>query len=230
MGNSRTPGPIGQAERPGQTETAVPDEQHTRCRGSSAVPGSMGATTIFPTPLSPPPRYGNFFYWQQRLGVTRASIPLRGIATALDFFEGQTRNGHLHQLSLTGLEGYLKAMDFSHPVEIVRLRAGKKLVGYRREGKDFGFFYSEPGTYLDRLGVDYVEQKNLPPGAQGPLQEMDRQFNEYRVKKIGKEVYALKSIASGVRAHDTQRLAGGGGTQYFIPKAWERLEILRRGV
>ena len=170
--------------------------------------------------------YAKVEYWRNKLGVTDAPIPRRGIATTIEFFENQVRKGKLDPMNEARLEGYWKAMDFSKEITIENLRPGKELVGYRDPQSPFGYFYTERGTYLDRVGVDYVTKKPLPEGVQGPEQLVQREFVRYRVKQ---GVESLKSTASGVRAWDTKRAVPGGGTQYFIPRAWEVLEIVGEG-
>ncbi len=100
-----------------------------------------------------------------------------------------------------------------------------EIVAYRAPGKasQFGYFYTKPGTFLDRVGVDYVTKPRLPKGAQGPQPLVSREFVRYRVKR-GVEV--MRSTSSGVRAHDTKAPVPGGGTQYFIPRSWEVLEVI----
>ena len=155
-------------------------------------------------------------YWREKLGLTDAPIPRRGLATTLEFFEMQIRKGKLKALTEEEQLSYMKAMDFSKDVEVEMLKLGDELVGYRdpRPGKEFGYFYTKPGTFLDRVGVDYVT--GSPP--------LPREFMRYRVLK---EVEVLKSISSGVKAWDTRKPVAGGGTQYFIPDSWNVLQIIK---
>jgi hypothetical protein len=171
--------------------------------------------------------YAKVEFWRNKLGVTDAPVPRRGIATTIRFFEDQLHRGKLDPMDEAKLESYWKAMDFSKEVTSQTLNPGKELVGYRDPQSPFGFYYTEPGTYLDRVGIDYVTKESLPKDVQGPAQLVDREFIRYRVKQ---PVEVLKSTASGVRAWDTQRAVPGGGTQYFIPKAWEVLEVVSEGV
>lgn len=167
--------------------------------------------------------YAKVRYWIDRLGVTDAPVPRKGIATTIEFFEEQTRLSKLSPMEEGKLLSYWKAMDFSRKVTKVVLEPGKELVGYRDPKSPYGFYYTTPGTYIDRVGIDYVTQRSLPPGEAGPVQLVERQFIRYRVKTA---VQALESTSSGVRAWDTNRPVPGGGTQYFIPRSWEVLEII----
>jgi hypothetical protein len=168
--------------------------------------------------------YAEVEYFRRKLGVTDAPTPREGIATTLKFFEEQTRTGKLKPMEEKDLLNYGKAMDFSAPVESISLKPGKILSAYRDPKSPFGFFYTEPGTYLDRLGIDYVTERRLIKELPKPTIPVDRGFFRYRVKA---EVEVLKSRSSGVRAYDTDRPVPGGGTQYFIPKAWEVLEVIQ---
>lgn len=170
--------------------------------------------------------YAKVEYWRRKLGVTDAPIPRRGIATTIEFFEDQVRKGNLRPMDEAKLQGYWKAMDFSRQVTVRTLEPGKELVGYRGPDSQFGFFYTERGTYLDRLGVDHVTLQQLPDGVPGPPTPVARGFVRYRVKQ---SVEVLESTASGVRAWDTNRPVAGGGIQYFIPRAWEILEVIQEG-
>ena len=155
-------------------------------------------------------------YWREKLGVTDAPVPRRGIGTTLEFFESQIRKGKLNAMSEADQLSYMKAMDFSKDVRVEPLRAGDEVIGYRdpRTGKEFGFFYTKVGTSLDRLGVDYVTGSPAVP----------RKFFRYRVLK---DVEVLKSNSSGVKAWDTQQPVAGGGIQYFIPESWTVLEVIK---
>lgn len=170
--------------------------------------------------------YAKVQYWRQKLGVTDAPIPRRGIATTIEFFENQVRKGNLQEMDEGKLESYWKAADYSKEITTETLTSGKELVGYRDPSSPFGFYYTEPGTFLDRVGVDYVTEKPLPKGVEGPKQLIPREFIRYRVKR---PVETLKSSASGVRAWDTKLPVAGGGTQYFIPRSWEVLEVVPEG-
>jgi hypothetical protein len=161
--------------------------------------------------------YARIEYWRTKLGVTDAEIPRRGIAVTIKYFEEQVEKGNLDKTKFTNEEkllDYWKAMDFSKPIEPVVLEPGKELVGYRNPADDYGFFYTEVGTYLDKVGVDYVTKtgKKLPDGSD---ELVSREFVRYRVRK---RVEALRSSSIAVKAWDTKRPVAGGGTQYFIPR------------
>lgn len=155
-------------------------------------------------------------YWREKLGVTNAPVPRRGIGATIGFFEKQIRNGKLKPLSEADQLSYMKAMDFSKNVSVEVIKAGEEVVGYRdpRPGKEFGFFYTKVGTSLNRLGVDYVTGNPA----------MARQFFRYRVLK---DVEVLRSNSSGVKAWDTHQPVSGGGIQYFIPESWNVLEVIK---
>jgi hypothetical protein len=171
--------------------------------------------------------YARIQYWRSKLGVTDAPVPRRGIAATLKFFDEQVQSGKLNQKNFTDeaeLQSYWKATDFSREVKEETLEKGKILVGYRDPKSPFGYFYTEPGTFMDRAGIDYNTLRRLPEGTEGPKELVERKFIRYRVKEGG--VKALKSICSGVKAHDTNNPAAGGATQYFIPRSWEVLETV----
>ena len=155
-------------------------------------------------------------YWREKLGVTNAPVPRRGIGATIGFFEKQIRNGKLKPLSEADQLSYMKAMDFSKNVSVEVIKAGEEVVGYRdpRPGKEFGFFYTKVGTSLNRLGVDYITGNPA----------MARQFFRYRVLK---DVEVLRSNSSGVKAWDTHQPVSGGGIQYFIPESWNVLEVIK---
>ncbi len=172
--------------------------------------------------------YAKIEYWREKLGITDAPVPRRGLAETIKFFDDQVKNGKLDKNQFTDeekLKSYWKAMDFSKQISQEMLSPGKELVGYRDPSSPFGYYYAEVGTYLDKLGVDYVTQENLPAGVAGPPKLVKRQFIRYRVKANAK---ALKSTASGARAWDTNELVPGGATQYFIPRAREVLDPLEK--
>lgn len=155
-------------------------------------------------------------YWREKLGVTNAPVPRRGIGATIGFFEKQIRNGKLKPLSEADQLSYMKAMNFSKNVSVEVIKAGEEVVGYRdpRPGKEFGFFYTKVGTSLNRLGVDYITGNPA----------MARQFFRYRVLK---DVEVLRSNSSGVKAWDTHQPVSGGGIQYFIPESWNVLEVIK---
>ncbi len=111
--------------------------------------------------------YAKVQYWRQKLGVTDAPVPRRGIATTIEFFEEQTGDGRLQPMDETRLRSYWSAMDFSRDVSQETLAPGTELVAYRDPQSPFGFYYTEPGNYLDRLGVDYVTEQSLPKERSG---------------------------------------------------------------
>jgi hypothetical protein len=165
--------------------------------------------------------YAKVQYWREKLGVTDAEVPRRGIARTIEFFEEQIRKGNLKPMEEKNLLSHWKGMDFSKEIKPETLRPGKELVAYRDPQSPFGYYYTEPGTYLDRVGVDYVTERGLPEGVQVPKERVSREFIRYRVRTA---VETLKSTSSGVRAFDTKNPVPGGGTQYFIPRAWDVLE------
>lgn len=170
--------------------------------------------------------YAKVQYWREKLGVTDAPVPRKGIATTIAFFEKQVAEGKLDKTKFTtekDLLSYWKAKDFSKEIKVETLQPGKELVAYRDPSSPFGFYYAEVGSYLDKLGVDYVIKKDLPAGVSGPPALLKREYIRYRVKK---PVEVLRSTASGVRAHDTKAPVSGGATQYFIPRSWEMLEVI----
>lgn len=167
--------------------------------------------------------YAKTQYWREKLGVTDAPVPRRGIGTTIEFFEEQVRKGNLKPEEFTNenkLASYWKGMDFSKEIKTETLQAGKELVGYRDPASPYGYYYAEVGTYLDKLGVDYVTKTKSP--LTGLTWQVERQFFRYRVRTT---VEVLKSTSSGVRAWDTGEPVPGGAIQYFIPRAWEVLEI-----
>ena len=154
-------------------------------------------------------------YWREKLGVTNAPVPRRGIGMTINFFEKQMGIGKLKPMTEAEQLSYMKAMDFSKNVNVEIIKAGEEVIGYRdpTPGKEFGFFYTKVGTSLNKLGVDYVT--GTPP--------VPRKFFRYRVLK---DVEVLKSNSSGVKAWDTQQPVAGGGIQYFIPESWNVLKVI----
>ena len=167
--------------------------------------------------------YAKVEYRRQKLGVTDAEVPRQGIMRTIEFFDDQTRKGMLNPMSERDLLGYWKDMDFSREVTPMTLRAGQELIAYRDATKPFGYYYTDRGIYQDRLGVDDVMDRALPKDVHGPPVRVPREFIRYRVIR---NVEVLKSISSGVRSYDTKRPVSGGGTQYFIPQAWNVLEVV----
>ena len=166
--------------------------------------------------------YAKIQYWRNKLGVTDAPVPRSGIETTIKFFEEQIEKGRLDKAAFadeTKLKSYWSAQDFSKEVKPVSLAKGKELIGYRDPKSQFGYYYTEVGTYIDTAGIDTVTGEKTP---------VPREFVRYRVK--ADSVEALKSTCSGVKAWDTKNPASGGATQYFIPKSWEMLEVVESNV
>jgi hypothetical protein len=194
--------------------------------------------------------YAKIQYWREKLGVTDALIPRRGIGTTIAFFEEQVAKGRLDPTEFADeakLKEYWQGMDFSKEIKVETLRPGKELVAYRDPASPFGYYYAEVGTYLDKLGVDSLTKQKLPKGHAGPAPLVPRQFLRYRVVR---QVEVLRSASSGVKSYDvgggspavadfvakstseavkgysTGKSVPGGATQYFIPRAWEVLELV----
>ncbi len=186
--------------------------------GSKAFESSKMGRTLLP--------YAKVQYWREKLGLTDAKVPRAGIATALDFFETQMKLKNLKDIPEKDILGYLKAMDFSKTVKQTTLRKGQELIGYRDPASGgFGYFYTEVGNAMQRLGIDTKTVRPLPEGYSGPGNLVDRGFFRFR---INQDVVVLESYASGVKAWDTLKPVSGGAKQYFIPKSWDVLEIIQR--
>jgi hypothetical protein len=167
-------------------------------------------------------------YWRNKLGVTDAKIPRLGIAKTIEFFEDQVRQGRLESgpgkfTDEANLLSYWKAMDFSKEIKPGTLPVDKILVGFRDPNFPFGYYYTEPGSFLDKAGIDYVMEEKLPAGVSGPKQLIPRKFVRFRVRNPAP---ALKSTCSGFKDLVTKNPASGGATQYFIPRASEVLEVV----
>ena len=168
----------------------------------------------------PRARLGAFSLRMRRFstGVKNSESPMpssraQGIGTTIEFFEKQIKDGHLDANKFTdeaSLASHWKAMDFSKEIMPETLKAGKELVAYRDPASPYGYYYAEVGTYLDKLGVDYVTKTKAPEGGLVP-----REYVRFRVRK---DVEVLKSTSSGVKAHDTLQPVAGGAVQYFIPR------------
>ena len=172
-------------------------------------------------------------YWRQKIGVTDAPIPRKGIATAIKFFEENRQRLRSEDRTEIQQIEFMKGMDFSDRVSETfgtpdALKPGDKLLAYRKYNldhplsdnpADFGYFYTKLGTGLNKLGV----------ASEGATRvgELPRQFAIFEVVR---EVNALKSTAKGVRAYDkvlktlskgdktwdVKEKVDGGGSQYFI--------------
>jgi hypothetical protein len=192
--------------------------------------------------------YAKVQYWRDRIGVTDAPIPRRGIAAAIEFFE-EVRpkiEPRLRKPFETEMEGWMKGMDFSDEVieDATSLQPGKELIAYKdrlpgNPNNVSGFFFTEVGTSMERVAVADITKRYPAGDAQGPPELVERQYVRYRVKKNVGPVKALKSKASGVRSHDVGKMVtvggkqywrgdpvSGGAAQYFIPNAAEVLEII----
>ncbi len=145
-------------------------------------------------------------FWLNRLAFRRVNPFVReNLGTALDFFRGQ-----MPALEDATKEDFLRGIDLHKPVHQTMLQPGEKLAAYRQPGEAiFKLFYTRPGIYMDRLGINPA----------------DRRFVRFRVRL---PVSALVSTASAVRDHWTMRgvtwQAGGGGLQFIIPHAQSALE------
>jgi hypothetical protein len=96
---------------------------------------------------------------------------------------------------------HLAGIDFSQPVEIVRLAQNSRLVQYGFPGRPTGNYFADVGTSTTEIGVN--------PAGRVPV-----------IYTVNEEVSVLRSTAANTM-HNTALPASargtGGGIQYFIP-------------
>lgn len=124
--------------------------------------------------------------------------------TAADFYKSQG-------FAENRIPGHLDGIDFTKPVEVVRLDQGTPLTQYQAPGGSQGNYYAPKGTPASELGIS-------PNGVNPATGEIiPKTSGNYVVGNDG--VTVLRSTAAPVK--DTWSVPGqsiqtdGGGTQYF---------------
>jgi hypothetical protein len=127
------------------------------------------------------------------------------------------------------IEGHLRGIDFSQPVEIVTLPKGTILQQTQPPGAPQGNYYAPPGTEPSKLGIN---SRGDVRGADGTVIAHAEKLTQ--LYETGTDVVVLRSTAApivdtwsmheiGANAFDASKaipfVAEGGGIQYFTTKA-----------
>jgi hypothetical protein len=155
----------------------------------------------------------------------------RRVARALQFFEANRRqlpDRYGGKLSDATRDEYLRAIDFSRPIDVVTLRPGTRLISYMNPRHPFGKFAAQSGVYHDRLGLD-------PAGRQLVVYVVKKKVRVLRTRTTG---IAIPTAKARLEAWKTSRAgnpgalppallqAEGGGGQYVIPDSRQCLTVV----
>lgn len=105
---------------------------------------------------------------------------------------------------------HLKGIDFSKPVEVIKIKKGTELVQYQVPGGRQGNYYAPPGTRPQQIGIASQGTSRITG------QVVDKVATRF---KVAEDVEVLRSTAA--RVVDTWSIAGksvvadGGGIQIF---------------
>jgi hypothetical protein len=133
--------------------------------------------------------------------ATAAELAAQRRATAEAFYRDQGLAPHR-------IEGHLKGIDFSQPVEVVTLPKGTTVSQFQVPGNPQGMYYAPAGSTPSSLGIS-------PQGLNGAGQVVDKVATPFVTQQ---DVRVLRSTAAGIT--DTWSVPGqaiksaGGATQY----------------
>jgi RHS repeat-associated protein len=130
------------------------------------------------------------------LGLSCGNIQQRREKIAYNFYR---RAGHSHDQALS----HIKGIDFTKPVSVQRLRAGKEVTQWRNPSRPVGNYFTEPGTSASQLGIN-------------PKGRSEEAF------VVASDTKALRSTAAPITDTWTDPAspfaAAGGGRQFFVPE------------
>lgn len=139
------------------------------------------------------------------LGLPDAPMVDEGIRTTVAFFRETLGADPFAWIS------YIRGIDFHSPVECLTLRPLVKLSRHRNRGearrKPFAYF-TVPGTSPYSTGTSFPE-------------------SDFELFFVPYEMKCLKSRASGIKFHPTDRVFRGGGGAQFILSATDASRLTK---